>query len=40
MELPLFSCSLKESSGDKDGTNSLTEYGIMEEKEERGLKYG
>lgn len=40
MELSLFSCSLKESSGDKDGTNSLTEYGIMEERKERGLKYG
>lgn len=39
MELPLFSCSLKETSGDKDGTNSLTEYGIMEEKEERGFLF-
>lgn len=31
MELPLFSCSLKESSGDKDGTNFLTGYWVMEE---------
>lgn len=37
MELSLSSCSLNESSGNKDGTIFLTGYGIMEERKERGF---
>lgn len=40
MELPLFSYSLNESSGDKDGTNFLTGYGLNQTAEEVWKKQG